>query len=118
MLKFHHGQVPDSISSIFQLNSDVHSYSTRRKFALRSFRGNHKFIYNTFSFQAVYIWNEISRCVITNVSFRKFKKISKAYIQSHQLLMGLNIWVFFTPYILYYCIAYLFLHYSSIVRIM
>ena len=91
MFKFHHGQVPDSISSIFQLNSDVHSYNTRRKFALRSFRGNHEFIYNTFSFQAVYIWNEISRCVSTNVSFPKFKKISKAYIQSHQLLMRLNI---------------------------
>ena len=55
MFKFHHGQVPDSISSIFQLNSDVHSYNTKRKFPLRSFRGNHEFIYNTFSFQAVYI---------------------------------------------------------------
>ena len=91
MFKFHHGQVPDSISSIFQLNSDVHSYNTRRKFALRSFSGNHEFIYNTFSFQAVYIWNKISRCVSTNVSFPKFKKISKAYIQSHELLMRLNI---------------------------
>ena len=55
------------------------------------FRGNHEFIYNTFSFQAVYIWNKISRCVSTNVSFPKFKKISKAYIQFHQLLMRLNI---------------------------
>ena len=26
MFKFHHGLVPDSISYIFQLNSDVHSY--------------------------------------------------------------------------------------------
>ena len=51
MFKFHHGQVPDSISSIFQLNSEVHSYNTRRKFALRSFRGNHEFIYNTFLFK-------------------------------------------------------------------
>ena len=91
MFKFHHGQVPDSMSSIFQLNNYVHSYNTRRKFALRSFRGNNEFIYNTFFFQAVYIWNKISRCGSTNVSFPKFKKIYKAYIQFHQLLIRLNI---------------------------
>ena len=88
MFKFHHGQVPDLISSIFQLNSGVHSYNTRRRFALRSFRGNHEFIYNTFSFQVVYIWNNIFRCVSTKESFPKYKKI-----QSHQLLMRLNIYI-------------------------
>ena len=48
-------------------------------------------LYNTFSFQAVYIWNENSRCISTciNVSFPKFKKISNAYIQSHYLTMRL-----------------------------
>ena len=90
-LKLDNSVVIESISSIYQLNSDVHSYNTRRKFALRSFGGNHEFIYNRFSFQAVYIWNEISRWVSTNVSFPKFKKISNSYIQSHQLLLRLNI---------------------------
>ena len=42
-----------------------------------SVRGNHKFIYNKFSFQAVYIWNEISRCICIKVSFPKIKKNSK-----------------------------------------
>ena len=78
------------VKTLFQLNSDVHSYNTRHKYSLRSFRGNHEFIYNTFSFQAVYIWNEISRCISINVSFPKFKKISKAYIQSHHLTMRLK----------------------------
>ena len=55
MFKLHHGQEPESIKSLFQLNSDVHSYNTRHKYSLRSFRGNIEFIYNTFSFQAVYI---------------------------------------------------------------
>ena len=52
MFKFHHGQVPDSISSIFQLNSDVRFYNTRHKFALRSFRGNHDFMYITHFFSS------------------------------------------------------------------
>ena len=90
MFKFHHGQVPESIKSLFQLNIDVPSYNTRHKYSLRSFKGNHGFVYNTFSFQAVYIWNEISRCISINVPFPKFKKISKADIQSHHLTRRLN----------------------------
>ena len=72
-------------------HSHTHSYNTRHKYSLRSFRDNHEFIYyNTFSFQAICIWNKISRCISINVSFPKFKKISKAYIQSDQLTMRLN----------------------------
>ena len=77
MFKLHHGQVSESIKSLFQLKSDLHSYNTRHKYSLRSFRGNHEFIYNTFSFQAVYIWNEIF--TVINVSFPKIRKNSKAY---------------------------------------
>ena len=92
MFKLHHGQVPESIKTLFQLNSDVHSYNTRHKYSLRSFRGNHEYIHYTFSFQAVleYIWKEISRYISINVSFPKFKKISKAYFLSHHLTMLLN----------------------------
>ena len=71
MFKLHHGQVSESIKSLFQLKSDLHLYNTRHKYSLRSFRGNHEFIYNTFFVQAVYILNEISRCI--NVSFPKIK---------------------------------------------
>ena len=76
MFKFHHGQVPDSMSSIFQLNSDVHSYNTRRKFALRSFRGNHEFIthflFKLFIFGTKYL--DVLALMYLFLSLRRFLK--------------------------------------------
>ena len=59
--------VPISISRLIKLNSDVHNYNTRQAHHMHSFKGNNEFIYRTFKFQSVYIWNSILQNININV---------------------------------------------------
>ena len=57
--------VPISISRLYKLNSDGHNYNTRQAHHIHSFKGNNEFIYITFKFQSVSVWNSIfSRILI------------------------------------------------------
>ena len=69
MFKIAKHTVPISISRLFKLNSDVHNYNTRHAHHIHSFKGNNEFIYRTFKFQSVYIWNSILQNINMNVSF-------------------------------------------------
>ena len=69
--------VPISISRLFKLNSGVHNYNTRLAHHIHSFKGNNEFIYRTFKFQSVYIWNSILKNININVSFPTFKHLLK-----------------------------------------
>ena len=70
--------VPISISRLFKLHSDVHNYNTRQAHHIQSFNGNNEFIYRTFKFQSVYIWNRILKNI--NVSFPSFKHLLKRFL--------------------------------------
>ena len=72
--------VPISISRLFKLNSDVHNYNTRQAHHIHSFKGNNEFIYRTFQFQSVYIWNSILQNININVSFPTFKHLLKRFL--------------------------------------
>ena len=72
--------VPISISRLFKLNSAVHNYNTRQAHHIHSFKGNNVFIYRTFKFQSVYIWNSILQNININVSFRTFKHLLKRFL--------------------------------------
>ena len=61
--------LPISISRLYKLNSDVHNYNTRQAHHIHSFKGNNEFIYWTFKFQSVYIWNSIIQNININVFF-------------------------------------------------
>ena len=70
--------VPISISRLFKLNSDVHNHNTRQAHHINLFKGNNEFIYRTFKFQSVYIWNSILQNI--NISFPTFKHLLKHFL--------------------------------------
>ena len=72
--------VPILISRLFKLNSDVHNCNTRQAHHIHSFKGNNEFIYRTFRFQSVYIWNSILQNINNNVSFPTFKHLLKRFL--------------------------------------
>ena len=72
--------VPISISRLFKLNSDVHNYNTMQAHHIHSFKGNNEFIYRTFKFQSVYIWNSILQNINIYVSFPTFKHLLKRFL--------------------------------------
>ena len=80
MFKIAKHTVPISISRLFKLNSDVYNYNTRQAHHIHSFKGNNEFIYRTFRFQSVYIWNSILQNININVSFPTFKHLLKRFL--------------------------------------
>ena len=74
--------VPISISRLFKLNSDVHNYNTRQAHQIHSLKGNHEFIYRTFKFQNVYIWNSILQNI--NISFPTYKHLLKRFLLNNK----------------------------------
>ena len=80
MFKLNKGFLPKVISKQLLWNSDVHHYNRRQKNHLHASKGIHQFIYKTFTFQGIYIWNTILRNINTNISFCKFNHIIKSYI--------------------------------------
>ena len=77
MFKIANHAVPISISRLFKLNSDIHNCNARQAHHIHSFKGNNEFIYRTFTFQCVYIWNSILQNININVSFPTFKHLLK-----------------------------------------
>ena len=80
--------VPISISRLFKLNSDVHNYNTRQAHHIHSFKGNNEFIYRTFKFQSVYIWNSILQTININVSFPTLKNLLKRFLLNNNTFVG------------------------------
>ena len=75
MLKIAKYTVPISIYRLYKLNSDVHNYNTMQAHHIHSFKGNNEFIYRTFMFQSVYVWNIILHNNNINVSFPTFNHL-------------------------------------------
>ena len=71
MFKIHKKNVPMCISNLFQVNTDYHEHNTRNKTQLQNKIGKQEFMYETFSFQGVYIWNKISNYMNTDVLKRQ-----------------------------------------------
>ena len=83
MFKIAKHTVPISIFRLYKLNSDVHNYNSRQAHHIHSFKGNNEFIYRTFKFQSIYVWNSILQNNNINVYFptfnndeRKIRKIN------------------------------------------
>ena len=80
MFKVAKHTVPISISRPFKLNSDVQNYNTRQAHHIHSCKGNKEFIYRTFKFQSVYIWNNNLQNININVLFLTFKYLLKRFL--------------------------------------
>ena len=80
MFKIAKQTVPISISRLYKLSSDVHNYNTRQSHNIYSFKGNNEFIYRTFKFQSVYVWNSILQNININVFSPTFKHLLKRFL--------------------------------------
>ena len=82
MHKIHFKNAPKCIQDMFKTNCEFHKHDTRNKNHLRTQNSKREYIHNTFSYQSIYVWNMILSNLDIYVSFAKFKKVLKAFLQS------------------------------------
>ena len=71
MHKLSNGNVPKPLQNLYKCNKNVHHHFTRQTNHFHSMRGNTEFVYSTFVFQSVFIWNTILQNINTNVSYAR-----------------------------------------------
>ena len=76
MYKLSHGNVPKP-------NNNVHTHFTRHAHNFHTMRGNNEFIYRTFVFQSVLIWNKLLQNINIHVSYTRFKHQLKDFLLSN-----------------------------------
>ena len=76
------GNVPKALQNLYKCNRDVHTHFTRQAHHFHSMRGNNEFIYRTFVFQSVVIWNKIIQNINIHVSYPRFKHLLKNFLLS------------------------------------
>ena len=89
MFKNNVGFLPNAVENLFTANATVHNSNTRNKHKLRAARGIHQYVYSTFRFVGIKVWNYITDHINTQVSLPKFKKILKTHIQSDSFTLAL-----------------------------
>ena len=90
------GFLPNAVENLFTSNATVHNYNTRNKHKLRAARGIHQYVYSTFLFVGIKVWNYITDHINTQVSLPKFNKILKIHIQSDAFTLTINLHTFRT----------------------
>ena len=89
MFKNNVGFLSNTVENLFTANVTVHNYNTRNKHKLRVARGIHQYVYSTFRFVGIQVWNYITDHINTQVTLPKFKKILKTHIQSDSFTLVL-----------------------------
>ena len=85
MHKMANGNVTKPLQNLYQCNKNVHHHFTRQTNHLHSMRGNNEFIYRTFVFQSVFIWNTVIQNININVSYERFKHLLKDFLLSNDI---------------------------------
>ena len=85
MYKLSNGNIPKPLLNIYKSNKDIHTHFTRQANHFRSRRGNTEFVYRTFAFQSVFIWNKIIQNIDINVHITRFKQLLKEFLLSNDI---------------------------------
>ena len=72
--------LPTAISSLFVRNYIYHDHYTRASSILHVPVGHTGFIYKTFRFSAIKIWNSVEANVPINISFTSLKNAIKCHL--------------------------------------
>ena len=80
--------------NLFEMN--IHF--TRQAHYFHFMRGNNKFIYRSFVFQSVVIWNKLIQNINTCASYPRLKKY--IYISYYLIMLPLDIMIYFARIIL------------------
>ena len=75
MHKLANGNAPKPLQNLYQCNKNVH----------HSMRENNEFIYRTFAFQSVYIWNTVIQNININVPYAHFKHLLKKFLLANDI---------------------------------
>ena len=59
MYTISHDNGPKLLQNLYKSNNDIHTPITRYAHHFHSMRGSNEFIYRTFVFQSVLIWNKL-----------------------------------------------------------
>ena len=85
MHKLSNGNVPKPLHNLYQCKKNIHHHFTRQANHFHAMRGNTEFIYRTFVFLSVFIWNTILQNIHTNVSYLRFKHSLKDFLLSNDI---------------------------------
>ena len=85
MYKLANGNVPKPLLNIYKSNKYIHIHFTRQAHNYQSRRGNTEFVYRTFAFQSVFIWNKIIPNLDISVPFTRFKHLLKEFLLSNDI---------------------------------
>ena len=69
MYKLSHGNVPKPIQNLNKSSNNVHTHFTLHAHHFHTMRGNNEFIYRTFAFQSVLIWNKLLQNINIHIPF-------------------------------------------------
>ena len=91
MFKNSKEMVPIAIRMLFARNDQYHTcnYNTRQSRSLHPSVGKGKAIYRSFSFHGVNIWNCLLKHIPTNVSYKRFNKLTKSYLLNNNIIYRL-----------------------------
>ena len=90
MFKFNLRLLTVALNNLFVRNSNIHNYNTRNKNKLRSAIGRHKCICKNFRYISVYIWNNITDKIDTDISLLTFKKQLKILLFTDEITIPLD----------------------------
>ena len=92
MYTFSNNSLPHALMDLFHTNETVHTHNTRHKNNLRHPLGKREYMYRTFTFMAVYIWNHIiSRTNIDILTpYFIFKNVLKDYLLKNDIVFRMS----------------------------
>ena len=105
MYKIYSGNAPICLQQLFKSNKEVHTHYTRQAQHLHSMKGKNEFVYRTFVFQSVVIWNK-------NSSHKKKRHLYLKYFANLFLLYLYYLYYTYVSTMCIYC-DYCVYHYKS-----
>ena len=90
MYNISHGNVPKPLQNLYKSNNDIHTHFTQHAHHFHSMKGNNEFIYRTFVFQSVIIWNELIQNIDIHMSYPRLNHLLNDFLLSNNITFRYN----------------------------
>ena len=85
MCKFSNNTLPNIFTKMFQVNANIHDYSTRQSYKLHVMKCKTSALLNFMSYQGILLWNYMSDTVNTHCSIQTFQWHLKKFMLDHDI---------------------------------
>ena len=85
MFKFSNNTLPNIFTKMFQVNVNIHHYSTRQSYKLHVMKCKTSALLNSMSYQGTLLWNYMSDTVNTHCSIQTFQWHLKKFMLDHDI---------------------------------